>query len=1000
MAIDPTAPVDPQQAPVPQPGFFDGQIPGLGPGDELPDDDEVQVAGPLGSASAAAARGISKLFGSTLSEARKKAGDPAFKAGRVDREMVPPPEVPPAAPPEVPLSTPRVPDPETQGPVLPELADDVKAAGVPPSVVPGAPARFKTEDSYDRYIRVGDDDVDAVLNAPENRAELLGGGLTDFNEGRIIDEAGIQERLEANSQRFAGKIDADKREVVTLQATQQLGDLLGMTPKKLMRAMMSRERGGIITVEGHGIAETMLAARNLLVSEMRKLDRLAEVARVGSDEQVMAFRYQLELVANLQRNLKGSQTEIARTLSAMRNPATGMPGDPTLAAEFAERSKRDLTAMLGEYGGVDSVRQMADLYSITGDPVKKGKFVQGASRLRQGGDALYEVWQHALLTNPITQIKNILGNILTLFISDVETAGAAAVGTARRALGGEGGVTFGDLNAKIFGQVMSLMTAIKAGGRSFATGKSALPGTKIDAAQSAGRQRVKAFSGEAVGATGTTGTVIDVLGHALTGGRVAFRALEFGDTFFKTVAYEGKMWEQALSGGRARGLRGEELSDFIADFMNDPPAYALSRAEAEAKYISLQTDLDDVGKAFKTLQGVPGFRWLVPFLKTPYNSFKWAFVDRSPLGLFWGDTRRMLDAGGRERDEAIARISTGSALAAVSMVMVYGGMITGGGPANPRARALDRRMGIQPYSIKVGNRYYSYAGTEPFASIIGIWADVAEITASGALDNDETTAMELFAAAIAGTAYNATNKSFMQGFATFIEATSDPARHSESMMKNLFRSLVPRLATNIERQVDPTVRQARDYIDELKAQIPGLSATLNPRVDSWGRDIVRGVAVEGGGRNLALGPDSISPIFISDYKPTTVDLELKRLKLYLPDSVDTFRPPVLREPIRMKDDERYWFQKQAGQRAFKQIKEFMGTSEYKHMKKMSEGGDVLVTEFLRNKIRGINRRAKKFALNMLMSSSPHSKLLLERIQLIWGLEQEELARQKAEGEAK
>ena len=148
------------------------------------------------------------------------------------------------------------------------------------------------------------------------------------------------------------------------------------------------------------MAETMLASRDLLVNEMRKLDNLAEIAKTGSDEQAMAFRYQLELVANLQKNIKGAQTEIARSQGAMRIEAVGVGSTPELSAEFAARSERDLSTLLGEYGGAEDVRRMADLYSRTGAPHKKGAFVKGVSKARVVGDAIYEVWQHALLTNP------------------------------------------------------------------------------------------------------------------------------------------------------------------------------------------------------------------------------------------------------------------------------------------------------------------------------------------------------------------------------------------------------------------------------------------------------------------------------------------------------------------------------------------------------------------------------------------------------------------------
>ena len=985
MAVDPLAPAQNTEAPVTDPGFFDGQIQGGLPGGEP--EGEVQTAG---------------LF-KTLTDAARKIGSGEHpREGAALPTVEPAPAAPEPAPgidsPTQPIDntlTPENPnqqelfEPDETGPVLPELTDPLRAADVDADAAPGAvttPERFEKSDLYERYITVTDESVDAAIHAPDNRAELLDGGLSDFNSDKIIDEAGIQERIEVISREFSGKIGGDKRDVVNHEETRQLADLLGMSPKKLVRAMLGRKRGQAIEVEGVGMVETMHAAKQLLISEMRKLDILADAAKVGSETDAMAFRYQFELAANLQRNFKGAQTEIARTLSAMRIPATGVASDPALADEMAVRGQRDLTTMLNDFGGATDVRTMADLYSRIGPPDQKAEFIKGVSKIKATGDALYEVWQHALLTNPVSQAKNLLGNVLTIFMSNAATTAAATIGTARRAVGGQGGTTFSDLGAKMFGQTMSLFTAIKFAGRAFATGQPQLPGTRIDSAQSQGRRRVQAFSGEAFGATGTVGTAIDMMGQVATGGRVAFRALEFGDTFFKVIAQQGKMWELALSAGQARGHAGENLSDFIADFVSDPPAYAMSRIEAEAKYITLQTELDEVGEAFRSIQRVPGMRWIVPFLKTPYNSAKWAFIDHMPIGLWWGDSAMKIRAGGREGEEALGRIAVGTSMGMAAFMLTMGGQITGGGPVGADARRTDRRLGIQQYSIKVGDTYYSYAGTEPFASTIGIWADVAQIIASGAKSDTEIS--EIVAAAVAGTAHNMTNKSFMQGFATLIEATNDPKRYSKGMVKNLVKSAVPRFVAHLERLQDPIVRETRTYLDEIMAQIPGLSDNLLPVVDLWGRDARRGIREDDGGANLAFGPDLVSPIFVSEYAPTDVDLEIKRMNVKLRPAGDTIKPKGMEEPMPLTDEQRYWYQRRAGELSFKQLSAYVKSAEYKQLQEMSQKGNKHITELLTNKFRGIHLKSKAQAESELIGLSPFSEELVVTITKIMTIEAE------------
>ena len=986
MATDPLSPIMNPTALAPQPGFFDGQIDGGLP--QPAGQEDMQVAGVMGNISSAIGNKVAPVFGKTLADARKKKQileDGGTLPGIEKRDMSTQPvvdspvtAVDPAAIPNEPLPGSVTEEVVPEGPLLPELSDALRAEEIVPQ--PGAvstPTKFERKDLYERYITVDDAGVDAAINAPENREALIGKGLSDFNDSKIVDENSIQERMEVISQQYSGPIAEDKRGVISHEETKQLADLIGMSPKKLVEAMLSRRQGEAIQMDGKGMVETMYAAKQLLVAEMRKLDGLAEIAKSGTDQQAMAFRYQFELVSNLQRNFKGSQTEIARALSAMRIPATGVASDPGMADEIAARGARDLTTMLDQYGGAADVRLLADMLTKTGAPHQKGAFISGISKLTGQGkliaDAGYEVWQHSILTNPVSLMKNLVGNVITILVSDAELATAAAIGTTRRAFGGEGGATFSDLNAKVFGQVMSFHTALNYSGKAFMTMEPQLPGSKIDTQQSAGRKNVSAFSGEAFGQTGSVATAIDWLGKAVTLNRIAFRSLEMGDTFFKVIANQGKSWEDAMSAGQARGLSGEDLSTFIADFVNDPPAYALTRADAEARYISLQTKLDETGKAFQKIQRLPIMRWIVPFLKTPYNATTWAFIDRTPLGLFWGNTKRKLDAGGKEAEEAAARMALGTSFGLTAMMLTLSGSITGGGPANRSEAATDRRMGIQPYSVRFGNTYYSYAGGEPFSSVIGIWSDAAQIITSGT--QDDAKVQEIIGAAIAGTAHNLTNKSFMQNFATFLEAMNDPSRYSESMINSFMKSLVPRGVAHAEKMINPTVQASRTYMQDLKAQIPGLSDTLKARVDLWGREAIYGIPTPGGGSNLAFGPDVVSPIFMSEYRPTEVDLEMKRMHVRLNPMSDTIQPEGLKEPLQLTDDERYWVQVRSGKLAFKNLSAFMKTSEYKEFKKLSSSKNKMVTELLVNKIRGIHMIAKRQATSELeggMSDQPGS----------------------------
>ena len=191
--------------------------------------------------------------------------------------------------------------------------------------------------------------------------------------------------------------------------------------------------------------------------------------------------------------------------------------------------------------------------------------------------------------------------------------------------------------------------------------------------------------------------------------------------------------------------------------------------------MTLQSDLDATGKKLKGLRDVPTLRYFIPFFKTPYNAFKYSFIDRGPIGAFYGESKRAIERakmpGASMQDKAagdmaMARLIVGNSTAAVMAMMVAEGSITGGGPADPGVRAALRETGWQPYSVKIGNTYVSYLGAEPFSSTIMLGADAAEVMMSGLVEGDDRE--KIVAAVAAAFANQMTDKTFMAGFSDLV----------------------------------------------------------------------------------------------------------------------------------------------------------------------------------------------------------------------------------------
>ena len=807
------------------------------------------------------------------------------------------------------------------------------------------------------------------------------GLLTDFRavggagDEKIPNEGRVLQSIEAISKTYSNEITDATRGEMTQTATRDLANLLGTSPKNLARNILAREKGGVITSE-LGLAETMLAARDLLVREIKNLDELALKAETGTDEDALMFRAQLELVGQLQAQIKGSQTEIARALAQFRIPAQSGQ-EPVMRAAM-------MTSVLDEYGGSGDIRNIAKMYNQAGSTHGRAGFARKVSKLKikESFDAVYEAWINILLSNPVTHVKNIAGAFLTTGAHVPEMYGAAMVGGMRRAMGGQGDATASDAHASMFGSMMALREAWGAASRGFMTGEKVIPGSKIEGGR--GRRPDNAFSGEAFGAQGAIGTTIDGLGHLATLGRVPTRALEFEDAFFKVVAQRMSLYEQGMRSGRQKGFTGDDLAEHIAQYVYNPPPNAAKQADAHAKYVTLQSELDEVGKNIGGLRKIPGVRYFLPFFKTPYNAFKYAMLDRSPVGIAYGESSRAIkraNAPGASMadkaagDLAIARISMGSMTGAMIFGFAANGEITGKGPADRGLRASMMRSGWKPYSVKIGDTYYSYQTAEPFSTIIGMAADAAEAMYYGGMTADESE--DVYAAVAAVIGNQLTNKTFMQGFSNLVKTLNDPVRYGESTADNFIRSLTPRIVASAERILDPTVRATLDKIDLFRAQIPGLSSSLPARRNFWGQTIYT---------SEAAGPDIISPIYKGQFGPNQLDPDPARAKQAFELDQEfnaikwgpTDHPSNFDDMIELGPMLKARFHDYAGMRALQTITEIVGTPEYQKFRDaFVNNGDKLARDQAILMLRGATQAARQMAKGDLMSDKEFGPELLE-----------------------
>ena len=879
------------------------------------------------------------------------------------------------------------------------------ASMTPKRVVPleTIDANLANQSNRLRPPSISGDEVLAARLEPE-RTALVSEGLTDFTavgargDVKIPDEGSIHATIENISQQYhrSGDITDATRGTVTQEVSEELAATLGMDPKALIEAVLNyKDTGGVPYVSGANLSETIMAVRNLFYTEMSKLDALAEKASssAASSEDLLNFRQQLDLASQLQLNVKGIQTEVGRSLGVYRYPI-----DPKAGA----RRDLDMENILQQFGGEADIRDLLKAYQQLPAGGPRAKFIQRAKPVQRFTNALYEWWINMLLSSPITHVKNFGAAGLTTFAEIPVGLTAATYGTARRTLTNyEGGITYGDVYAKAFGQLMSMGEALGAAGHAYRTGKPEIAGSKLTVGPgvNAGR-RTPAISGEAFGASGWAGDFIDVIGSATTMWRLPTRALEFEDTFWKVAAQRGSLWEQAWREARTRGLKGEEASNFMSEFMFNPPAAAIKDADDLARKVTLQDFLENTpGREIQKLARWGPMRWFVPFIKTPYNALTFA-VEHSPLA-FW--TKRYRDAVNSgdpvKMHTANSRMALGWGAAAVVGYHAHMGHITGGGPTDAGQRASLYRQGWRPYSILIGGNYYSYHGAEPYSTIIGIVADMVEIYQSGMVEGDD--AEELWTATMFAFSKNLTNKTFMEGFSNLMSAMADPDRHAGGVLKNFVRSAVPRSVATVTKILDPQMRTSvahaempdelkripakvrlqkypelssrypefawlADQVDRIVAQTPGWSDTLVPKHDLWGKPVFYADA---------LGPSFMSPIYRSAFKPNKLDKELYRLKY--PES----EHPDRWNNVPLTGEELEFFQKRAGKYSKKDVTFLINRPDYKMSRKMAidtnQPPDSDRNMKLRARIRRTIRNARSRAFRDLRIHKKHGPKFLQ-----------------------
>lgn len=582
-----------------------------------------------------------------------------------------------------------------------------------------------------------------------------------------------------------------------------LADALGMDANSINR----RKLGEAFN------AEQVVAARKLLIQSAEELRNLGAKAASGTEADLMTYAEARARHMTIQEQVSGITAEAGRALRAFRSLEGGAEA-------------KALGELLKENTGMDlfQLQREAQLMMELDTPQKISRFMNDA-RKPTFKDMILEYWINSLLSGPITHVKNIIGNTVITLNSVAETAVASGVG---KILNSEEAVQFGEAKARFYG-IMQGATEGMAAASKILKDENAVYGS-----HTVENYRVKAIPGK-------VGEVV----------RIPTRLLSAEDEMFKAIGYRQELNTIAYRIATKEGLSGEAFSSRMADILQNPTEAIMNDAVKAAEYQTFTNPLGPTGRAIQNFANSHFLaKLVVPFVRTPANILKYA-GERTPLGFLSKEIRSNLSGknGTIARDTQIARMALGTTIGVAAAWQAMQGNLTGGGPSDPKEKALMRMTGWQPYSVKIGNMYYSYEWFDPFATIIGTSADMAEISNRGVQDDEGVE--KIAGATAASISKNLVSKLSLRGVSDLLNVVTDPDRYGDKYIQNFASSFIPSFVGTIARTNDPVLREARTTLEAMKARVPGLKEDLFPKRDIWGN-----LTVSQG----SAGPDMLSPI--------------------------------------------------------------------------------------------------------------------------------------------
>lgn len=572
----------------------------------------------------------------------------------------------------------------------------------------------------------------------------------------------------------------------------------------------------------------------------------------------------------------------------------------------------------------DYRHQLNALLKATDNPYEVNRIVEAAFRSNVI-DRVYEVWLNGILSGPVTHAVNIASNAMNLFYVPGEAflSGVSAVvrGEMRQGMSqiNEARVMMATLGNSVRDSVRLM--------KKHGIDQVDMPEELARLSEVFRTRHLPKISAEAMGKEGQLGKFYDYIGNMI---RLPGEYLMREDMAFKLLHYRMQVAREAAI--KAQSAADPKVADALFNFHTRHPAESISsHAMDVASYYTFTNELGDAGKRLQSFSRIPGMRWLLPFVQTPTNIVKFGIKHS-----FFGTVHKDLGFNIMKRtpagDAARAKVAMGT-LIPMALLAHLDDNITGSVDVeSPEGRFLQSK-GHPPYSIRIGENWYSYERIEPLRTVLGLLVSYRD--AWRHLDLSEEADVELgnelmstlvtpFIKVVTGNYLFPQLEALFYGMQGIAYGKFDySAGQAERLLSNMIPFSNFMVQTN-RAFFDPAFRDADGILQEIKKRIPGLSRSVPAYLDLWGDEQFM---------PPGLGPDIVSPIPVRAESQDAVDREIIRLEMAVPDDM---RLPERKKQIRgieLNNTQRYHFARMVG-------KGFEGVPPLKEQLRELMEGDV------------------------------------------------------------